>query len=226
MCGAELTLCVATPSRGLVHSRTVAAVHKTLAGAPVRLAGWVLTHDLPIPGCHEHVCELALATGAELIWLVEEDVVPPANAVVVMLDAMREKAAVGAFVDYPIGHNPTWNCAQVAADGYVVWCGTGCLLLRREAFEALPRPWFDNRYEVEVRVRPEGVSVREFPRPYEYGGQDIGFTLGLWRRGVRIAYVPPAVAICQHLYLETWGQMGVNSGVHRVTPRRGPESGL
>ena len=221
-----MRLCVATPSRGLVHSRTIEAVHQAIRQAPVEFAGWALTHDLPIPVCHERVCEMALETGAELIWLVEEDVVPPANALVAMLGAIQERRAAGAFVDYPIGHDPTWNCAQVAGDGCVVWCGTGCLLLSREAFDALPRPWFDNRHEVEVKVRPDGVSVREFPKPYEYGGQDIGFTLSLWRRGVRIVYVPPEVALCQHLYVETWGHRNVNNGAHRMSVRAGPERWL
>lgn len=208
-------LVVATPSRGLVHSRTVEAVLSAVRIAPVEFADWVLSHDLPIPDCHERVCEAAMATGADLIWLVEEDVVPPSNAVNVMLAGMASRGADGAFIDYPIGAGPTCNCAQVL-DGICIWCGTGCLLLRREALERIPRPWFDNRNEVEVKVRDGQVTIREFPVAYEYGGQDIGFSLKARAFGVRIAYVPPAVAFCQHLKVGGWGEPMSNYGSHQI----------
>ena len=216
------TLVVATPSRGLVHSRTVEAVLAAVQAAPVRLVGWVFSHDLPIPACHEQVCGLAVATGAECVWLVEEDVVPPVDALGVMLQVMRESDADGAFIDYPIGSGPTCNCAQVV-NGTVIWCGTGCLLLRREALERIPRPWFDNRNEVEVKVRGDQVTVREFPVAYTYGGQDIGFTLRAHAAGVKIAYVPPEVAFCQHLKVGAWGKPMSNYGSHQIVALPYPE---
>lgn len=208
-------LVVATPSRGLIHSRTVEAVLASVRGAPVEFVDWTFSHGLSIPDCHEKVCAVALHSDADLIWLVEEDVVPPVAALSVMLRLMDERDADGAFVDYPIGESPTSNCAQTIG-GYVVWCGTGCLLLRREVLEGTPRPWFDNRNEVEVKVSGDQVRVREFHIPYDYGGQDIGFSLRVRSAGFRIVYVKPEVAFCEHLRVREWGKPMSNQGSHKI----------
>lgn len=71
-----MELAVALPTRGLIHSRTIEAVIQAIEHRGIREYTLVLTHDLPIPDSHETVCKQALATGAEFIWLVEEDVVP------------------------------------------------------------------------------------------------------------------------------------------------------
>jgi hypothetical protein len=51
---------VLTPSRGLVHSRTVAAVVSNVREAIAaghEWRGWEMTHNLPLPACHERVVE-------------------------------------------------------------------------------------------------------------------------------------------------------------------------
>jgi hypothetical protein len=220
------TLAIATPSRGMIHSRTVEAVLEAVKFGKTRFLGWYITHDLPIPEAHEQVCDMAVKSGAGYIWLVEEDIVPPQNAISVMLDALTNQNAIGAFIDYPISFNPTYNCAKLTKSGRLVWCGTGCLLLSREVFEVLPRPWFEKTNEIEVKVEDEEVIIREFPRLYDYGGQDIHFTLKVYRAGLQIAYIPPETAMCDHLYLETWGMRNSNRGVHKVLYRPKPEMRL
>jgi hypothetical protein len=224
------TVVVATPSRGLVHSRTIDAVQRAIQTAidagmcqPVSAGWWVLTHDLPIPQCHEQVAELALETGADLVWFVEEDVVPPQNALTVMIAAMTRRNASGAFVDYPIGANPTYNCAMRWRDGTAIWCGTGCLLVKSDVFKQLTKPWFPNEHEVEITVIGEQIRLREFDKAYEYGGQDIWFTVKMRQAGMRIAYVPPEVAFAEHLELETWGEKHKNRGSHCVRTKPNPE---
>jgi hypothetical protein len=190
---------------------------------PVAARWWVLTHDLPIPDCHERVAELALETGADLVWFVEEDMLPPENALVAMVAAMQKQHTDGAFVDYPIGANPTYNCAMRWRDGTVVWCGTGCLLLESDVFKRLPKPWFANDREIEVVNSGGQIRTREFPRGYDYGGQDVWFTTRIYQAGMRIAYVPPDVAFAQHLWLETWGSKSTNRGAHLVRAKPYPE---
>jgi len=202
---------------------------KAVLESGLEFIGWEITHDLPIPDSHERVCKMAFESGADYIWLVEEDVVPCHNAIQLMLDKMSEQNAlnvVGAFIDYPISYNPTYNCAKLTTSGTLVWCGTGCLLLKRTALESLARPWFENTNHVEINVNGETVSTRSFPKQYDYGGQDINFTLRLYQSGLRIAYVDPKVAMCDHLYLETWGTRGRNDGMHKVLYRPAPERWL
>lgn len=179
---------------------------------------WAFTHCLPIPLCHEAVCARALEYGTEFVWLVEEDVVPPPSALVVMLEAI-DGGADGAFIDYPIGSpGSTCNCAQTVG-GRVVWCGTGCLLLRRSVLEQLPRPWFANRQEVQVRIDAHTGAVkeiREYGSAYEYGGQDIGFTLAMWQAGMTVAYVQPEQAFCEHLRVKATGPEQKNNGAHEI----------
>ncbi len=217
------TIAVATPSRGMIHSRTVDAVIRAVLESGLEFLGWSITHDLPIPTSHEQVCMSALESGADYVWLVEEDVVPPTNAVSLMLEAISQQLTVGAFIDYPISWKPTYNCAKITSKGTLVWCGNGCLLLDRIVFERLERPWFESTNEVDVRVDGEIVSIRSFPKLYDYGGQDINFSLKVYQSGMRIAYVDPVIAICDHLYLETWGMQGTNKGVHKVLYRPRPE---
>lgn len=216
-----MELVVALPSRGLIHSRTIEAVIRAIEYRGIQDYTLVLTHDLPIPDSHETVCEQALATGAEFIWIVEEDVVPPVDALELMFEYMSRMQADGAFIDYPLGGPETWNCAAVW-DGYVVFCGTGCLLLKRSVFETIPRPWFERGKEVSLSVENGELNVQTFKSYYPYGGQDIHFMLKMRNHGLRVAYVPMDVAICQHLELLSWGRPGDNAGTHKVASRPFP----
>lgn len=200
---------VVTPSRGLLHSRTAAAVQvnveQAVAAGHVSL-GWRLTHDLPIPTAHEVVVEAGLATGAEALWMVEEDVIPPDGALLAML-ASGEPLII---VDYPVGSAPTMNCAT-HRDGAIDHCGVGCMLVAREVFDRLPRPWFRSD---RVYVRPGGQGpAQEVEMPVAYGGQDIYFTKAAIRAGYRIAELP---VLAGHARLRTWGARQTNQGVHEI----------
>ena len=77
---------VCIPSRGTIHSRTIETVMANVADAERAghvFCGLVLTHDLPIPDCDEVVAQRGMDSGADALWFVEEDVVPPDHALVV-----------------------------------------------------------------------------------------------------------------------------------------------
>src|SRR5574337_22065 len=100
---------VITPSRGLIHSRTASAVVANLGEALAAghdWRGWSITHDLPIPDSHEQAADAALATGADALWFVEEDVVPPSGALLHLLVRPEDVA----LVDYQVGERPTQHC--------------------------------------------------------------------------------------------------------------------
>lgn len=200
---------VVTPSRGLIHSRTLAAVlanvEQAVAAGHVSL-GWRLTHDLPIPTCHEQVVEAGLATGADILWMVEEDVVPPDGALLALLE-LGEPVAI---VDYPVGANPTMNCAS-HRDGAICHSGVGCMVIAREVFERIGRPWFRSD---RVYIRPGGQGpTQEVEMPVRYGGQDIYFTHALIKAGYRIAELP---FLAGHARVREMGERQNNEGFHRI----------
>lgn len=185
-----MRIAVATPSRGLVGSRTIEAVLRELAGT--ESVGWFLTHDLPIPDCAERAAEMALTAGADAVWFVEEDVVPPVGALAASLRLLADGYAVAA-VDYPVRQGT--GCIARATDGSIAWVGLGATLISRSAFEALDGPWF----------RTERG----------YGGHDILFCRRVLEAGMRIGQVPDMIA--QHVRLEALGSPGTNAGCHKMT---------
>src|SRR5512147_206250 len=100
---------VVTPSRGLVQSRTIEAVMTNIEDARRICLGWFLSHDKPIPDCDEAVAEAGLATGADFLWFIEEDVIPPVGALAASFMLM-DRFDVAA-VDYPVGSvQDAWGC--------------------------------------------------------------------------------------------------------------------
>lgn len=204
---------VVTPSRGLVHSRTIEAVMANVATVR-RFRGWFLSHDLPIPDCDEKVAELGLATGAEALWFVEEDVLPPPGALAASMRLLAAGYDVAA-VDYPVGSaTDAWGCS-VSAGEEVLWCGLGATLVARHAFERLPRPWFSTDYQY-VKSGSSDWRARPHPQSPEqrWGQQDIYFAMMLRAAGMRIGLVPGMIA-AQARIVEL-GRPGTNHGWHTV----------
>lgn len=210
---------VATPSRGLVHSRTIAAVMENVAQAEAEghvFAGWVFSHDLPIPECDETVAEAALATGADVVWFVEEDVIPPAGALLASMERLGDVVAV----DYPVGADESgWGCSVSNDAGEVLWCGLGTTLVARHVFDRLPRPWFRDDIAY-VRTAGSDWEPRPSaePRTQRFGQQDIAFCMALRAAGMRIVLVPAMTA--GHARVVRLGEAGTNIGWHTISVRR------
>jgi hypothetical protein len=178
-----------------------------MAAAPNRdFRGWVLTHDLPIPDCHETATERALATGADAVWFVEEDTVPPADTLARSMAALAVDPIVA--LDYPVGEDPSWACVARNKAGSIQWCGFGATLIRRDVFEALERPWFR---ALTYAIR-DGVLI-EPGIPSEYGGQDIYFFRRALVAGFTIAQLP---GVAGHARLRALGPAKTNHGAHRI----------
>ena len=204
---------VVTPSRGLIHSRTVEAV--LAQAAAHENVGWYFTHDLPIPECHERVTEMGLASGADALWFIEEDVIPPPDALAESMILLRSFDAVA--IDYPVGSaREAWGCA-VRNEGAVLWVGFGCTLVRADVFRKVPRPWFttDWRYvrTPDLRVLPANPSNAD-----RWGQQDIHLCREMARLGLRMGVVPGMIA--GHAHVEQMGKEGSNVGFHEVIVRR------
>lgn len=202
---------VVTPSRGLVHSRTVEAVMANIAEAVGHeFRGWRLSHDLPIPDCDNDVAERGLATGADALWFVEEDTIPPSGALVASI-AMLEEFDVAA-VDYPVGGD-AWACINHDKSGAVRWCGLGSTLIHSRVFAALPRPWFTTDYVYVWRGDWAPQRLEDDPAG-RYGLQDIHFSQMVRDAGFRIGQVEGMVA--GHAKLLELGAPLTNHGAHQI----------
>jgi len=204
-----------TPTRGLVHSRTEAAAETARVLAQNDGHAWrtFWSHDLPIPDCFNDVVGRAWDWGADVFWLLEEDVAPasPASTFAAMW-AQLETGADYVTTSYPIGTLEGGGASPLNYDGAgrMVWCATGCILLRRVCFELMPRPWFTLRNRL---VKPRQVTWDEGSEsPY---GADIGFTFALYQLGLRAAVVWDEV---HHLKVREFGQAQINDGYHIIEP--------
>ena len=203
---------VVTPSRGLVHSRTVEAVMSNIANASGHeFRGWTLTHDLPIPDCHETATAQALATGADALWFVEEDNIPPPDTLARSFAALATDPI--AALDYPVGESPSWACIARDATGHIYWCGLGATLIHRRVFEAIERPWF-RAMTYAIQPGPDGRKQLVDPGiPSEYGGQDIYFFRRALAAGFMIGQVP---GVAGHARLRALGKAQTNQGAHTI----------
>lgn len=174
--------------------------------------GWRLSHALPIPDCHEAVTVAGLATGADALVFVEEDMVPPSGAFLALLN----NPALIVAIDYPVGEAE--SCVgHWGADGAAIWCGLGCTLVRREVFAGLERPWFLADTQLQLTRFGDRTVLTPVAHPYEYGGQDISFGCRATQAGFAIAVVPGVIA--GHAQLRTWGQQQTNVGFHTIDVR-------
>ena len=204
-----------TPSRGLVHSRTEEAAELVRLWAEANRYQWrsFWSHNLPIPDCFNDVCTRAYDWGADLIWILEEDVQPEPDAFPAMVEQLTFGADV-AVVDYTMetcySGEVTWGVMRDGA-GRIAWVRTGCILLKRECLEALPQPWFT----LYGRLFRGGRTVWRGVGPCSTYGADVLFTHNLVQLGFAIVEVE---AQCNHLRVVERGQAGVNEGWHKIEP--------
>lgn len=216
---------VVTPSRGLVHSRTIEAVQANVAQAfselrPLLSSYWIVSHNLPIPDAHNDVVARALKHGPDLLWFVEEDMVPPIGALQRLHHELQRHRAAMAVLEYPVGEHPTSSSVHRGPDGRALWSGLGCALISRKAFEKLDpiEPWFRSDQQIELPRSGAtcAATLKKTDQPYEYGGQDVSFCLRLLEAGMAIAVVPSAEMIAGHAKLRSWGKQQTNRGTHTV----------
>lgn len=211
----RLSVAIVMPSRGLVNSRTVEGVMDNILDGDFTFSGWYLTHDLPMPLGHERAAEAATSgQGADLLWFVEDDVIPPSGALYALKTVLDEGYGVAA-IDYPVGAaSDAWGCIVRDPAGDILWCGLGCTLIPTAVLDMLAQPWFttDWRY---VRDgdgwRAERVTV---PEEQRYGQFDIHLCHRLRERGFHIGQVSGMIA--RHARIESLGPEGTNVGTHRI----------
>ena len=198
-------IAVCIPTRGVVFTEVMQAVSDNLEGRAARV---FTTKDQGLPDCMNDLVTRALAAGANHIWVVEEDTVPPTG----VLDRMLTANADYIACDYPVmdGH----TCFGFDDDG-LLWTGLGCTLIRADVFRAVPEPWFESNMNA-VLVRRFGLDYfTADPHPVEAaGGHDISFCSKLKDRGMRVQGLPGEE--CRHLRLRSWNTGRSNHAWHDI----------
>jgi len=124
----------------------------------------------PIDQVRENMAEEALEIDPDYLFFLDQDTIPPANAVKVMLQ-YRQPVVSALYPD----KSERWN-AWVEKDGDIVnikelmdprgrlltvdYTGFGCMLIDARVFERLSKPWFE--YEYDRRKNPDGFSEDQY----------------------------------------------------------------
>lgn len=174
-----MKIAVILPSRGLIFSQTADEILQNLKGIPYK---FFFSHRKPIPECFESPTEKALLDPEIThIWFVEDDMILPPNGLQLLLDA----DANAVTCDYPVTKDGRGSVFYDQG-GNVVFCGTGCLLVKREVFNGLKKPYFTDKVRWTMLNYGESIKLTGIYGDVGYGTHDITFCIKLWNNGVII----------------------------------------
>lgn len=170
----------------------------------------IFAHDEPIPDCFEKPVRKALKGLYTHLWFVEEDMVLPKDTLSRLVDMDVPVAAM----DYPVS-KAGQGSAFANKEGEVLFTGTGCLLVKREVFAELSKPYF--RTDVRWNATNHGDFIRframHTPNaPVGYGLHDVNFGMKLWQAGIPISLG----GIVGQRKLVELGKVGSNDGSHNI----------
>jgi hypothetical protein len=199
-------IAVILPSRGLIFSRTAEEVLNTLKWIDHKI---YFAHKKPIPECFNEPLEKALENpDVTHIWFVEDDMVLPPNILADMY--ALDKAVVTA--DYPV--NTKGRGSVFSIKGQVIYCGTGCLLVKKEVFDEIKKPVF--RTDVRWNIKNFGDFLKmtsHYSEDPGYGLHDVTFCMALFERGIPIHLIKDKLA---QRKLKALGKAGSNNGAHDI----------
>lgn len=196
---------IVLPSRGLMFSRTAEEVH---ANYKSNNSKFFFAHKRPIPDCFEEPTLAALQDKTiSHLFYVEDDMAIPDIILSQMLNVNKDVVTC----DYPV--TKEGKGAVFMVDKEVIYCGTGCLLVKREVFDKLTPPYF--RSDIRWTPLNYGETVKLSGSMYNkagYGLHDVTFGIKLYQAGVKI-----------HLFgkvgqrkLISLGKSGTNDGAHQI----------
>lgn len=206
----DIKIAVILPSRGLVFSRTADELLQNLTGYDYDI---FFAHGLPIPLCFNKPLKTILNASNDYshVWLVEDDMCLPDGT----LDSLLLLDSPVATMDYPVTKSGQ-GAVFSDKERRVIFCGTGCTLVKIEAFDELSEPYF--RTDIRWTATNYGDFIRltamkiDNPSLPGYGLHDTNFGIKLWQAGIPISV---AGRVGQRKLIKL-GEAGTNEGAHQI----------
>lgn len=197
-----MSIGVAMPSRGLIHSRTMESLQKNMANYDYTV---YYSHDKPIPDCFNYTVGKALQDSHKYILILEEDVVMPEWGVIMMVDSLNHGQDI-AYYDYPLkdGRN---SSAEINGTLYI---STGCTMFKREAIKKLLP--FTSQYQYHSKTRELLQTLDKDQQQEIYGYHDEHMSLLIKELGLKA----DCVGLAQHYKLRRLGRDNKNKGYHDI----------
>lgn len=199
-------IAVIFPSRGLVFSQTADELLQNLKGHLYKI---YFSHKRPIPECFEEPTLRALEDPTIThLWFVEDDMILRPNT----LEKLLEEDANAVTADYPVTKDGRGSVFYDKRRN-VVFCGTGCLLVKREVFDSLKKPYFTDKVRWNMLNYGESIKMTGIYGDVGYGTHDITFAIKLWNTGVKIKVIKQKLG---QRKLVALGKAGSNNGAHQI----------
>lgn len=203
----SVKIAVILPSRGLMFSQTAEEILKNLKNIPHKI---YFSHRRPIPQCFEEPTAKALEDEEIThLWFIEDDMIVTPETLVELLS--MDKAVVTA--DYPINRDKRGSVFEVG--GQVIFCGTGCMLVKREVFDELNKPYFrtDMRWNIKNYGDYLKMTRNRSAKIEGYGLHDINFCMNLYEKNIPIHKIDTVLG---QRKLVALGKHGSNDGAHII----------
>jgi hypothetical protein len=198
---------VILPSRGLIFSQTADEILQNVKEIPHR---FYFSHRKPIPQCFEEPTNRALLDDdITHLWFVEDDMILPPDT----LKKLLKKDLAVVTCDYPVNKDGRGSVFKVGRE--VIFCGTGCMLVKREVFDVMKKPYF--RTDMRWNIKNYGSYVKMTRTMHDnitgYGLHDINFCMALNKLNIPIHMI--TLKLGQRKLVEL-GKAGTNNGAHNI----------
>jgi hypothetical protein len=162
-----------------------------------------MAHGKSQPEAENHITAEGLATDAPWLWYVDDDMQLPRNVLTEMLYASYKSPVVVAH--YPC--TAKGNDAVHIRNGKFESAGMGCVVVKREVFDQLEKPYFrtDTEYVWDTdHLQPYPVD----PSKIRHGGHDVDFFQRLLKIGITPAIIETT---CGQYYTDAIKKYGNNT---------------